>query len=343
MKTELISVSANIKRIKELIEQIADTGLNTVVYGETGVGKELVVQSLYQKSNRVGKPFVKVNCAALPDTLLESEMFGYEQGAFTGAERRKRGKFEQANGGLLFLDEIGDMSLPLQSKLLHVLQGGDYCPLGSERTVKMGAWVVAATNHDLEKDMTESKFREDLYYRLSTIKIHIEPLRKRPEDIPHLIDHYIKLYTEEFTGKSLSIPTPKAIDQLMAYDWPGNVRELQNVLKRLMILDNVENCLDDLLNPSSANKSEKGISVSAGERPSSIDYLDFNIDNPKDLSLLSLKDIKKKAMEKVEKEVIAYVLEKTHWNRSKANKILGISYKTLLSKIQEFELTPPSL
>ncbi|MEE4262844.1 MAG: sigma-54 dependent transcriptional regulator [Desulfobacteraceae bacterium] len=342
MKTELIGVSANIKRIKELIEQIADTGLNTVVYGETGVGKELVVQSLYQKSNRVGKPYVKVNCAALPDTLLESEMFGYEQGAFTGAEHRRRGKFEQANGGLLFLDEIGDMSLPLQSKLLHVLQGGDYSPLGSERTVKMGAWVVAATNHDLEKDMAEKKFREDLYYRLSTIKIHIEPLRKRPEDIPLLIDHYIKLYTEEFAGKSLSIPTPKAVDQLIAYDWPGNTRELQNVLKRLMILDNIEHSMEELLNPLSAKKRVKGISVSAGQPPSPMDFLDFDINNLKESSSLSLKDIRKKAMEKVEKEIIAYVLEKTHWNRSKANKILGISYKTLLQKIQELELTPPS-
>ena len=153
MDPTIIGVSNNIQRIRTLIDQVADTGLNTVVSGETGVGKELVVQNLYQQSNRTGKPFVKVNCAALPDTLLESEMFGYEQGAFTGAERRKRGKFEQANGGLLFLDEIGDMSLPLQSKLLHVLQGGDFSPLGSEKMVKMGAWVVAATNHELEKDM----------------------------------------------------------------------------------------------------------------------------------------------------------------------------------------------
>jgi len=341
MKTEIIGVSANVRRIRELVEKIADTGLNTLVYGETGVGKELVVQSLYQKSNRLGKPFVKVNCAALPDTLLESEMFGYEQGAFTGAERRKRGKFEQANGGLLFLDEIGDMSLPLQSKLLHVLQGGDYSPLGSEKTVKMGAWVVAATNRELEKDMTESKFRGDLYYRLSTIKIHIEPLRNRPEDIPYLIDHYIKLYADEFAGKSLSIPTPKAIDQLISYHWPGNVRELQNVLKRMMILDNVENSLDGLLNPPSANKNENGFVATTDQQPSELDLVDIVINNPKDLSSLSLKDIKKKTMGKVEKKVIAYVLEKTGWNRSRANKILGISYKTLLSKIQEFELSPP--
>jgi two-component system response regulator AtoC len=150
------------------------------------------------------------------------------------------------------------------------------------------------------------------------------------------------IYKEEFAGKSLSIPTPKAIDQLIAYNWPGNVRELQNVLKRLMILDNVENSLDELLNPSSAQVRVKGISVSAGQQSSSMDFLDFKINNPSELSSLSLKHIKKRAMEKVEKEVIAYVLEKTHWNRSKANKILGISYKTLLQKIQELELTPPS-
>jgi len=343
MKTELIGISPNIKRIKELIEQVADTGLNTVVCGETGVGKELVVQNLYQKSNRVGKPFVKVNCAALPDTLLESEMFGYEQGAFTGAERRKRGKFEQANGGLLFLDEIGDMSLPLQSKLLHVLQGGDYSPLGSEKNVKMGAWVVTATNHELEKDTADGQFREDLYYRLSTIKIYIEPLRNRPEDIPYLIDHYIKAYEEEFAGKSLSIPNTTAVDQLIAYHWPGNVRELQNVLKRLMILDNVENSLDELLNAPSANMHANGFSASVSHQHSQIDLFDFDIKNSQDPSSLSLKKIKKKAMDKVEKEVIIYVLEKTGWNRSRANKILGISYKTLLSKIQEFELTPPTI
>ena len=211
MKTELVGVSANIKRIKELIEQIADTGLNAVVYGETGVGKELVVQNLYQKSNRVGKPFVKVNCAALPDTLLESEMFGYEQGAFTGAERRKRGKFEQANGGLLFLDEIGDMSLPLQSKLLHVLQGGDFTPLGSEKSVATNSWVIAATNHELEKDIQKGAFREDLYYRISIIKIHIEPLRNRPEDIPHLIEHYIEEYTRMFRDKKIRRPSQSTI------------------------------------------------------------------------------------------------------------------------------------
>jgi transcriptional regulator with PAS, ATPase and Fis domain len=341
MDTTIIGASKNIQRIRELINQVADTGLNTVVYGETGVGKELVVQNLYQKSNRTGKPFVKVNCAALPDTLLESEMFGYEQGAFTGADRRKRGKFELANGGLLFLDEIGDMSLPLQSKLLHVLQGGDFSPLGSEKMVKMGAWVVAATNHVLETDMVNGEFREDLYYRLSTIKIHIEPLRNRPEDIPFLIDHYVKTYAAQFEGKQLFTPSQKVVDKLATYHWPGNVRELQNVLKRLMLLGDGIDSLDDMLMDSPAQTRAGGLPASAEQPPSPMEFLGFDINKPPDLSSLSLKKIKKKAMDHVEKEVIAYVLEKTGWNRSKATKILNISYKTLLYKIRDLGVEPP--
>ena len=342
METEIIGVSDNIRRIRALIDQVADTGLNTIVCGETGVGKELVVQSLYQKSNRTGKPFVKVNCAALPDSLLESEMFGYEQGAFTGAERRRRGKFEQAHGGVLFLDEIGDMSLPLQSKLLHVLQGGDFTPLGSEKAVRTDAWVIAATNHELEYELTQGKFREDLYYRLSTIKIFIEPLRSRPEDIPHLIEHYINLYRTQFNSKQLVIPSESSIDKLCAYHWPGNVRELQNVLKRIMILGDGEENINGIL------KSTSPPPPAAGSRPSSdgssvpIDLFGFGGDEAPDLANLSLKKIKKKAMDRVEKEVISYVLEKTGWNRSKATKILKISYKTLLYKIKDLGIEPPN-
>lgn len=342
MDSKIIGVSKNIQKIRALIDQVADTGLNTVIYGETGVGKELVVQNLYQKSNRIGKPFVKVNCAALPDTLLESEMFGYEQGAFTGADRRKRGKFEQAAGGLLFLDEIGDMSLPLQAKLLHVLQGGDFSPLGSERSVKMGAWVVGATNHELEKDMVNGEFREDLYYRLSTIKIHIEPLRNRTDDIPHLIDHYVKVFTAQFDGKQLLKPSQTAIDKLVAYDWPGNVRELQNVLRRLMILGNSEDSLDNMLIGPPVPSPDGDRPPSVDHTPSTADFLGFDIRQPPDLSTLSLKKIKKKAMNHVEREVIAYVLKKTGWNRSKATKVLNISYKTLLYKIRDLGIKPPA-
>ena len=341
MKPTIIGVSKNVHRIKELIVQVADTGLNTIVYGETGVGKELVVQNLYQKSDRVGKPFVKVNCAALPDTLLESEMFGYEQGAFTGAERRKRGKFEQASGGLLFLDEIGDMSLPLQAKLLHVLQGGDFSPLGSEKNVKMGAWIITATNRELEGDMEKGMFREDLYYRLSTIKIHIEPLRNRPEDIRPLIDHYVKTYTAQFDGKQLLTPSKKTIEKLTAYHWPGNVRELQNVLKRFMILGSSEDSLDDMLIGNETQPQAADLPTSADRFQSLTDLLEFDTNNPPDLSSLSLKKIKKKAIVRVEKEIISYVLEKTGWNRSKATKILKISYKTLLYKIKNLEIEPP--
>jgi two-component system, NtrC family, response regulator AtoC len=338
MDNELIGVSENIRRIRELIDRVASTGLNTVVYGETGVGKELAVQSLYQKSDRAGKPFVKVNCAALPDTLLESEMFGYEQGAFTGAERRRRGKFEQAHGGVLFLDEIGDMSLPLQSKLLHVLQGGDFTPLGSEKAVKTSVWVIAATNHDLEKDLVAGKFREDLYYRLSAIKIFIEPLRNRIDDIPHLIHYYIEQYKAQFTGKALRIPSAGVIQRLCAYRWPGNVRELQNVLKRVMILGDGEEGLNGLLAvpppPSAApHLAGRGQTFVPG------DVLDPHELN--DLSALSLKKVRKRAMDKVEREVIAYVLDKTGWNRSKATKILKISYKTLLYKIKDLGIEPP--
>ena len=341
MKAELIGVSQNIQKIRALIDQIADTGLNTIIYGETGVGKELIAECLYDKSNRNGNPFIKVNCAALPDTLLESEMFGYERGAFTGAERRKRGKFEQAHGGVLFLDEIGDMSFPLQAKLLHVLQGGDFTPLGSEKAVTTNTWVIAATNHDLENDMQKGAFREDLYYRLSTIKIYIEPLRNRSEDIPLLIEHYVEEYTRMFSDKKIRLPSQSTIAKMSSYQWPGNVRELQNVLKRMLILSEGEETIDDLLN--APIPQQRGSEFMVAETGPSItnDLWRVNGEKVPNLSSLSLKKVRKKTMDRVEKEVISYVLEKTHWNRSKASKILNTSYKNLLDKIKELEINPP--
>lgn len=340
MKSELIGVSQNIQRIRRLIDQIADTDLNTIIYGETGVGKELIVQCLYNKSNRTGKPFVKVNCAALPDTLLESEMFGYARGAFTGAERRKRGKFEQAHGGLLFLDEIGDMSLPLQSKLLHVLQDGDFTPLGSEKVVTTNTWVIAATNHELEHDIKNGSFREDLYYRLSTTKIHIEPLRNRPEDIPHLIRYYIKKYTSKFGDKKINLPRQSIIAKMSEYHWPGNVRELQNVLKRLMILGEGEEIIDDLLNTAGSQQSGPEFMTTTSKPSIPVNLWKVNGEEVPNLSSLSLKKVRKKAVDQAEKEVISYVLGKTFWNRSKAAKILDISYKTLLEKIKNLDIKP---
>ena len=339
MKTEFIGVSSNIKKIKKQIAQVAAAGLNTIVCGETGVGKELVVKMLFELSPRFGQAFVKVNCAALPDTLLESEMFGYEQGAFTGAIRKMRGKFEQAHGGLLFLDEIGDMPVLLQAKLLHALQDGEFTPLGSENTFKSNLWIIAATNHDLKKDIEEEKFRADLYYRISETTIQVEPLRNRPEDIPFLVRHYGDKYALEFDRKQPSALQNGMIDRLCRYQWPGNVRQLQNVLRRAIILNEGEDVLDSMIaknNSASVTKT----SFRNEQAPDLINLLGLNGEEPK-LNSLSLKEIGKRTSDFIEKQVISYVLDKTGWNRSRANKILGISYKTLLAKIHALELTPP--
>ena len=333
MKTELIGVSQNIKRVLELINQVAGSCLNTVVCGETGVGKELVVKLLHQNSRMNGGPFIKVNCAALPDTLLESEMFGFERGAFTGAVRKMRGKFEQAKEGVLFLDEIGDMSPALQAKLLHALQDGEFVPLGSERSVKSNAWVITATNRELEEDLKAGKFRADLYYRICTVKIHIDPLRKRPEDIPSLISYYAEKYASQFKrNQSLSLSN-ETIEKLSLYHWPGNVRELQNVLRRIIVLGEGEENIDkiiDITNYGKRNDMAPNFRNGLGLNGHRIDLTEF-----------SLKKFRKKVSDQVEKNVISYVLNKTGWNRSKASNILKVSYKTLLARIQDLELRPP--
>lgn len=338
MKTELIGVSSNIEKIKKQISQVAATGLSTIVCGETGVGKELVVKMLFEQSPRFGQAFVKVNCAALPDNLLESEMFGYEPGAFTGAVRKMRGKFEQAHGGLLFLDEIGDMPFPLQAKLLHALQDGEFTPLGSENSFRSDVWIIAATNHDLKQDLKEEKFRADLYYRLNETTVQIEPLRSRPEDIPFLIKYYGDKYALEFDGKQPHALRNGMIDRLCKYHWPGNVRELQNVLRQVIILNENEEVLDSMnVNHNSATVAKTAFRSELV--PDLINFLGINCDEP-NLKSLSLKEIGKRTADFVDTQVISYVLDKTGWNRSRANKILGISYKTLLAKIHDLELTP---
>ena len=338
MKSELIGVSDNICKIRELIRKVAEVEISAVVCGETGVGKELVVQNLHQKSKRAGMPIVKVNCAALPDTLLESEMFGYERGAFTGAQRRMRGKFEQAHNGVLFLDEIGDMSIGLQSKLLHALQDGMFTPLGSERGVKTDAWVIAATNHDLDEDLKTGEFRQDLYFRLNCITIHIEPLRKRPEDIPLLIEHYGTKYASTYNGNRPKELSSRIVDKLVAYHWPGNVRELQNVLKRLMVFGVSSENINEML--TGGSNYSAGSQLSAPTLSLLTEYLNSNGGRMPDLSELSLKRIRKEAGNRVEKAVIGYALDKTGWNRSKTSRILDISYKSLLDKIQELKIRP---
>jgi transcriptional regulator with GAF, ATPase, and Fis domain len=336
-ETKLIGVSQNIRKIKKVIDQVADTELDILVFGETGVGKELVVRCLYQKSNRVDKPFIKVNCAALPDTLLESEMFGYERGAFTGANRKLRGKFELANKGMLFLDEIGDMSLSLQSKLLHAIQDRDFTPLGSEKPVKTDIWLIAATNHDLQNDIENDRFRADLYHRLNTITINVEPLRNRPEDIPCLIDYYTKQYSSLHKGKKSQTLSENTFEKLIAYHWPGNVRELQNVLRRLFIFgDNKEN-VDEMLQSSQSTRFYQGKKANNNTLPS-LNVLGLIGGDQEDFSDFSLKKIRKASADLIDKKLIAYVLDKTGWNRSRATKILKISYKTMLEKIKELDI-----
>lgn len=338
----IIGVSKNIQRVRELIEHVASTGLNTVVFGESGVGKEVVAQNLYQQSPRLGKPFIKINCAALPEGLLESELFGYERGAFTGAEQKKKGKFQLAHSGVLLLDEIGDMSLPLQAKLLHVLQsGGEFSPLGSEKEVRADTWVIAATNHDLKKDIEEGRFREDLYYRLNIIKIFLSPLRERPEDIPPLIDYYIKEFTSMLNNRHIEMPDAKVIERLCAYSWPGNVRELQNVLKRMLVLGDCDHIVDELYGGERPVSDNGAVASEANNHASLVKILDLGGVNSPDNQSFSLKSAKKNAVEMVEREIISHVLSKTDWNRSKASKILKISYKTLLYKISDLNIIPP--
>jgi len=338
MAIPLIGTSESIEKIRELINHVAGTDLNVVVTGESGVGKEVVALNLINESPREDKPFIKVNCAALPDGLLESELFGFKRGAFTGAYQNKRGKFELAHQGVIFLDEIGDMSLSLQSKLLHVLQNGEFAPLGSETEVKSDLWVIAATNQELEKKVNEGLFREDLYYRLNTIRIDIPPLRKRPEDIPPLIDYYMEKYASQFGCKKISKPDFFIMEKLMAYSWPGNVRELQNIIKYCMVIGGWERIIVDL------NLENRSFAISRPEqwvfeKSSIVDvFLDYKSEYFSDRASFSLYKTKKRATDRIEKEVISFVLDETDWNRTKASKILKTSYKTLLFKIRDLDI-----
>ena len=338
MEIPLIGTSESIERIRRLIGHSADTGLNVLITGESGVGKEVVAQNLYYRSQRKNQPFIKVNCAALPEGLLESELFGYERGAFTGAERKKRGKFELAHEGILFLDEIGDMPRSLQAKLLRVLQSGEFAPLGSEKQVTADAWVIASTNQNLGENVKKGLFREDLYYRLNIIKIYIPPLRNRPEDIPTLINYFIEKYASQFDRNKISKPDSDAMEKLIAYNWPGNVRELQSILQSSMVIGNWEEVVDDLSikdKPDvNSTLNQKGL-----DRALNVDtILDLINKNLPRYESFSLKKIRKETMNIIDKKVISHVLNQTGWNRTKASKMLKISYKTLLYKISDLDI-----
>jgi DNA-binding NtrC family response regulator len=236
-QSDMIGLSPALVKIKETIEKVAPTDARVLITGESGVGKELVARAIYEKSNRLNGPFVEVNCSAIPTELIESELFGHEKGSFTSAIKQRIGKFEQANGGTLFLDEIGDMSLSAQSKVLRALQEGKITRVGGEKEIKIDVRILAATNKDLLKEIEEKNFRLDLYHRLSVILIHVPALNDRKEDIPLLIDHFLKTINEEYRHPEKKIEQ-SAIEALQQYNWTGNIRELRNIIERLVIMSN---------------------------------------------------------------------------------------------------------
>jgi transcriptional regulator with PAS, ATPase and Fis domain len=292
------------------------------VCGESGVGKEVVARMIHLRSKRRKQPFVKVNCAALPGELLESELFGFEQGAFTGAVRSKPGKFEIANKGTIFLDEIAEMSTHLQAKLLHVLQDHQYSRLGGRHMVETDVRVLAATNMDVQEAMKTGRFREDLYYRLNVLSILVPPLRERLVEIPLHFRHFLDKYSEKF-GKTPLGPSKYLMDAAVNYPWPGNLRELENFVKRYVILEDDEGSLRELIEMSSARQR-----TSPREEPTA----------PREQGLKALvRGLKDEA----EMEAIADALERTRWCRKDAAKMLGISYKALLYKMRQFNLDTP--
>jgi two-component system response regulator AtoC len=313
---ELIGRTPAMLQVFKTIGRVAAVSEPVLILGESGTGKELVSSAVHANSGRAGRPFVKVNCAPLSRTLLESELFGHEEGAFTGAVARRAGRFEQAHGGTLFLDEVGELGVDLQAKLLRVLQTGQFERVGGNETLQADVRVLAATNRDLPALIAGGQFREDLYYRLNVVAVELPPLRARQEDVPLLAEHVIRRLARKYTWPHLGL-APETVRALCAHPWPGNVRQLQNVLARAAILARGRLILpEDVFPPATtaAGPAEPA-------RPSS----------------LALKEI----LAETERRVIQQALEQERWNRTRAAKVLGISRRQLFDKVQQYDLHPP--
>jgi len=310
---QLVGNSETMQKVKHLVERVALTPATVLIQGESGTGKELVANAIHTLSPRVEGPFIRVNCAALTETLLESELFGHEKGAFTGAHTRKTGRFELADGGTLFLDEIGELSFNVQAKLLRVLQERTFERVGGEKTIKVDVRIIAATNRDLLKEAQEGRFREDLYYRLSVFPISIPPLRERQEDIPYLAEHFLKKLKNYGQSKTLG---PGVLNQLMAYSWPGNVRELENVIERMVIIS------------SGTVIGADGLSV-------------FNTPSTKEKCpgpfVLPAEGV---SLEEIEKSFLQQAMEQTGGNQSQAAKRLGLSRHAFLYRLEKYGIDP---
>ncbi len=326
-ETELLLLCGDNRKmiaVREIIEQVADTDITLLIRGESGTGKEVVARTVFQLSGRRDRPFVKVNCAALPSELLESELFGFEKGAFTGAQKRKLGKFEFANHGTIFLDEISEMHPSLQAKLLQVLQDGEFSRLGGEADVRVDTRIIAATNRNLEEAVKEGTFREDLLYRLNVVTIQLPPLRERKDDIPLLVDFFLRKYNEQYR-KALAPLSAETLATLMEFHWPGNIRELENMMKRMVVLGNERVVVQELAQKEAPASREASPGLD-------FDALGAEIANGKGIDL---KTISKRAAQVAEKRVIERVLQQTRWNRKEAAERLQISYKALLYKMKE--------
>lgn len=323
---QFIGDSPKMLQVKGIVEQVADSELTVLIRGESGTGKEIVARMLHALSGRADEAFTKVNCAAIPRDLLEAELFGYEKGAFTGAHKTKLGRFEVANRGSIFLDEIGDMPLELQSKLLQVLEQQEFVRVGGINNIHVDVRIICATNKNLEDAIRRQLFRDDLFYRLNEITIFIPPLRQRREDIPLLVNHFLRRYNNLYQKDYPSL-SQETIDRLIEFRWPGNVRQLENLLKQVVVRGD-ESIVADLL---STSISVPGYPPTE-EKPPAVEVEE---------ELMNSYSLKKRvgyAVAKEEKKLISDVLNKTNWNRRRAADILEISYRSLLYKIKEYNL-----
>ena len=339
--------------VMTMIDRVADNDISVLLRGESGVGKEVIAREIHRRSPRRTNPFVKVNCAALPAELLESELFGHERGAFTGAASTRIGKFEFAQNGTIMLDEIGEMPLALQVKILHVLQDREFTKLGSNRLVEVDVRIIAATNRDLEAMMRAGTFREDLYYRLQVIEIHVPPLRERREEIPQLIEFFLLKFASVYRRPPVR-PSLVLQENLLSYEWPGNIRELENMMKRLVVLQDENLILAEIGRLRAARAAAEGyerpapppipVAVARPPVPQPASVVPFpmpaSADPPSAIAAggtdgMNLQELARHAAMGAEKEAIQHALERFRWNRRKTAEYLQVSYKTLLNKMKE--------
>jgi nitrogen regulation protein NR(I) len=337
-EVKIIGSHRRMQGVYKLIGQVAAKDVTVLITGESGTGKELVARAIYHHSGRNDKPFLAVNCAAIPEALFESELFGHERGAFTGAERTHIGKFERCRGGTLFLDEIGEMPLSTQAKLLRVLQHGEIERVGGSQTLKVDARIIAATNKNLEKAVEQGRFREDLYWRLKIISIHLPPLRERAEDIPALVEYFVSRFGEEYQA-SIRRVEDGALARLESHNWPGNVRELENTMRRAILLSSGDVILEEHLKfDSGCHELPPG---TAGDQPW------YGIEKKLDELIPDLlqvcgENMRESVIDMVEKKLISKVLDQCGYNQVKAARVLGISRNTLRHRMKRFDLASPS-